>query len=117
MNYFTKKIIAFILLVSATLFSVFPQNTFAQVAGSGNASGGFNIQGVGAVAASCIDLPGLISDGINAIGNALGFGGNITDPASAAAHQGSQDAQHGERPLDGRPRPARRRRPHDVHER
>ncbi|MDQ5883295.1 MAG: hypothetical protein QG654_208 [Patescibacteria group bacterium] len=84
MNYFFKNIILSTLVFSAISFSVFPSGVSAQVVGGGgNAQGGFNIQGVGAVAASCVDLPGLITDGINAIGSALGFGGDITDPTSA----------------------------------
>lgn len=84
MKYFCKKIILsiFILIFVSSPFTA--QIASAQVVGgSGNASGGFNIAGVGAVAANCVDLPGLISDGIDSIGSALGFGGNVTDPASA----------------------------------
>ncbi len=84
MNYFFKNVILSFFILFLVSFPLLPQTASAQVAGAGNASGGFNIQGVGAVAASCIDLPGLISDGLNAIGNALGFGGDVTDPAGAA---------------------------------
>ncbi len=84
MNYFLKNIILSSIFISLVSFSIFPQSAGAQVVGAGgNAQGGFNIQGLGAVAASCIDLPGLISDGIGAIGNALGFGIDPTDPTSA----------------------------------
>lgn len=84
MNYFIKNIILSSLLISLVSFSTFPQNAKAQVGSVGNAQGGFNIQGIGAVAASCVDLPGLISEGIGAIGNALGFGGGAAGAATAA---------------------------------
>lgn len=50
---------------------------------SGSAQSGWNIQGIGAVAANCADIPGLIQDGIEAVGSYFGI--EPGDPTSAVS--------------------------------
>lgn len=95
MNFGFKKIITFLILIIV----LYPNTSRAQFLNGGmgaSAQGGFNIQGIGAVLASCANVGELIEEGASAVGSGVGalfgnsqMGGEIGDATGDALTSGN----------------------------
>jgi hypothetical protein len=87
MDILVKKILVSFLTV---VFSFSPlinwgsNKVYAQSLG-GSAQSGWDIQGIGAVAANCVDMAGMISDGISSLGSLVGVDTSSGVSAATAA--------------------------------